>query len=67
MLSSLARLHLAASPAVWRHRLVAALTLIGWLLLAAVVTSLYVGHSSSPYDTCAAPSGRTVSCKLLHR
>jgi 4-amino-4-deoxy-L-arabinose transferase-like glycosyltransferase len=67
MLLSLERFHLATSPAVWGHRLVAALTLIGWLLLAAFIASLYVGHSSSPYGTCAAPSGRTVSCKLLHR
>jgi hypothetical protein len=67
MLMSLGRIHLAASPAVWCHRLLAALTVIGWLLLAALITSLYIGHSSSPYDTCAAPSGRTVSCKLLQR
>ena len=67
MLLSLDRFHLAASPAVWRHRLVAALTLAGWLLLAALIASFYVGHSSSPYGTCAAPSGRTVSCELLHR
>jgi hypothetical protein len=67
MMSLLDRRHLAASPAVWRHRLVAALAVMGWLLLAALITSLYIGHSASPYDTCAAPGGRMVSCKLLHR
>jgi hypothetical protein len=67
MLSSLDRLHLVASSAVWAHRLVAALTVAGWLLLAALIASFYFGHASSPYDTCAAPSGRSVSCTLLHR
>jgi 4-amino-4-deoxy-L-arabinose transferase-like glycosyltransferase len=67
MLSSLDRLHLTASPAVWRHRLVTAVTVAGWLLVAGLIASFYVGHSPSPYGTCAAPSGRTVACSLLHR
>jgi hypothetical protein len=67
MVLSLSRLHLGASPPEWRHRLVAALTVVGWLVIATLIASLYVGHSSSPYGTCAAPNGRTVSCTLLHR
>jgi hypothetical protein len=67
MVLSLTRLHLAASPAAWRHRLLAALTVTGWLLLAALIASAYIGHSSSPYGMCAAPNGRMVACSLLYR
>jgi hypothetical protein len=42
-------------------------TVAGWLLVAGLIASFYVGHSPSPYGTCAAPSGRTVACSLLHR
>jgi hypothetical protein len=66
MVFSPARLQLVGSPAVWRHRLVAAVTVVGWLMIAALIASLYVGHSPSPYGTCLAPNGRPVSCTLLH-
>jgi len=57
--------HLAAPLSTWRHRLIVIATIVGWLLLVAVITSFYVGQASSPYDTCSAPNGRTVSCALL--
>jgi hypothetical protein len=53
-----------------RHRynaFLAAVTVAGWLLLAWLIASLYVGHSPSPYGTCAARNGRMVACSLLHR
>lgn len=62
---SLHALHLAAPPATWRHRLIVIATIIGWLLLVGMITSFYIGHSSSPYDVCSTPSGRTVSCALM--
>jgi hypothetical protein len=67
MVLLLTRLHLAASPVVWRQRLLALLTVTGWLLLAALIALFYVGHSPSPYGACAAPNGRMVACTLLHR
>jgi hypothetical protein len=68
MVLSLERLHPDAPPAAWRHWLLIAATIAGWLLLVGAVGSLYVGHSSSPYGTCTAPSGRQVDCTLLrHR
>jgi hypothetical protein len=64
---SLHGLHLAAPPSTWRHRLIVLATIVGWLLLVALITSFYVGHSSSPYDVCTSPGGRPVSCALMHR
>jgi hypothetical protein len=49
------------------HRLVAVLTVIGWLLLAGLIASFYVGHSPGPYGMCSTPAGRSVSCALLRR
>jgi hypothetical protein len=46
---------------------VAVLTILGWLLLAGLIASLYVGHSPSPYGACASPNGRDVPCALLQR
>ena len=66
-MSTLAKLHLDASPTVWGHRFVVAATLAGWLVLAAAIASLYVGHAPSPYGMCTAPSGHSVACAMLKR
>ena len=49
------------------HTAVTIMTVIGWLLLAGVIGYSYVGHSSSPYGTCYASSGRSVPCELKAR
>jgi hypothetical protein len=67
MLLTLAKLHVDASPGVWGHRLVVVATLAGWLALAALIASLYVGHAPSPYGMCTTPSGRSVACAMLKR
>ena len=51
----------------WRRRTVACATVLGWLLVAAMIASRYVGHSTSPYGVCYARSGRSVPCDLTHR
>jgi hypothetical protein len=51
----------------WRARVVAGMTVAAWLALAAFIASSYVGHSSSPYGTCYAPSGRSIPCELAKR
>jgi 2'-hydroxyisoflavone reductase len=43
-----------------RSRLAAAATVLGWLVLAGLTASSYVGHSSSPYGVCYAAPGRGV-------
>jgi hypothetical protein len=48
-------------------RVVGAATMLGWLLLAVLVGSIYVGHSPGPYGVCYAPSGRSVPCNLVRR
>jgi hypothetical protein len=48
-------------------RVVAAVTVLGWLLLAALIGSAYVGHSPGPYGVCYAASGRSVPCDVAHR
>jgi hypothetical protein len=53
--------------AVWRRRLLACATVLGWLLLAGTIASSYIGHSTSPYGVCYAASGRSVPCELAHR
>ena len=56
------------TPAVERRRTaIAVATALGWILLAALIGSAYVGHSPSPYGVCQAPSGRSVPCSLLRR
>jgi hypothetical protein len=50
----------------WRDRLAASAAILGWLLLAGVIASQYVGHSSSPYGVCYAASGRSVPCEVAH-
>lgn len=52
--------------AAWSHRAVEIATVLGWIAIAAIIASFYVGHASSPYDTCAAATGRSVSCDALH-
>ena len=51
----------------WRGRFAAVASLLGWLLLAGLVASRYIGHSSSPYGVCYAASGRSVPCELMPR
>lgn len=67
MVLTLAKLHLDASPGVWGHRLVVVATIAGWLVLAGLIASLYIGHAPSPYGACMTPSGRSVSCAMLKR
>ena len=67
MVLSLTRLHRAETASEWLQRLVAVATVVGWLLLAGLVASLYIGHSPSPYGMCTTASGRSVSCAILHR
>lgn len=67
MILTLAKLHLDASPSVWGHRLVVAVTLAGWIVLAGLIASLYVGHAPSPYGTCTTPNGHSVACAMLKR
>jgi hypothetical protein len=56
----------ATTPALEHpSRVVATATVLGWLLLAALVGSIYVGHSPGPYGVCYAPSGRSVPCTLV--
>jgi hypothetical protein len=52
--------------AEWRRNVRACATVLGWLLLAGMIASAYVGHSSSPYGVCYAASGRSVPCELAH-
>jgi hypothetical protein len=66
MTSTLERL-IHAANAGWLHRLPAIASLIGWLLLAGLIASTYVGHSPSPYGMCSTTQGRMVSCALLRR
>jgi hypothetical protein len=49
------------------QRLVSVLTALGWLTLVVTVAVHYVGHSSSPYGVCYAPSGRDVPCQAVAR
>jgi len=56
-----------ASAPEWRHRFGAIASVLGWLLLAALIASRYVGRSSSPYGVCYAASGRSVPCGLVGR
>lgn len=57
----------SASAPEWRHRVGAIASVLGWLLLMALIASRYVGHSSSPYGVCYAASGRSVPCELVGR
>lgn len=41
------------------------LVLLALATLLLALGSTYVGHASSPYDTCYAASGRAVPCALL--
>jgi hypothetical protein len=59
---------LADVPAAERpSRIAAAATFVGWFLLAALVGSLYIGHSPSPYGVCQGRFSRPVPCELAHR
>jgi hypothetical protein len=60
-------LHSLADAHAMRARIVALATVLGWIALGALIGSMYVGHSTSPYGTCSAPSGRSVPCALLRR
>jgi hypothetical protein len=57
---------IGVSPgSVWAHvrrDLVAVATVAGWILLAAVIASSYVGHSFSPYGSCYNAKGRGIQC-----
>ena len=62
----------AAPPTIvprasWPQRVAGIATMLGWLLLAAVIGVSYLGHSRSPYGACYASSGRTVPCAVLAR
>jgi hypothetical protein len=55
----------APAHAGWRERVTVGAAVLGWLLVAAVIASRFVGHSSSPYGVCYAASGRSVPCALV--
>jgi hypothetical protein len=59
--------HPDSAPPTPRHRIVAVLTVIGWLALAALVGASYVGHSPGPYGVCYAPNGHSVPCAAVVR
>lgn len=67
MVLTLRKFTVGASPRTWGHRLVVAATLAAWILLAALIASLYFGHAPSPYGTCTTGNGRGVACSLLKR
>jgi hypothetical protein len=67
MVLTLDKFHLDASFRTFCYRVVVAATLAGWMLLAGLIASLYVGHSPSPYGTCTTANGRSVACSLLKR
>ncbi len=48
-----------------RHAMPVALALATLMTIGVLLGSTYFGHAHSPYDTCASPGGRTVSCSLL--
>lgn len=57
---------LASSP--WRTPLkfAEAATILGWILVVAVIAYSYLnGSTGGPYGTCYAPSGRGVPCELV--
>ena len=50
------------------QRLVKVATIVGWILVVAVIGGSYIGHASSPYGVCYAASGRSVPCTVVpHR
>ena len=51
-----------SNPTRWTRRVVGAVTLLGWLIVAGVIAASYVGHSSSPYGTCHNAQGRGIQC-----
>ena len=53
--------------AEWSQRVTATVTILGWLALAGLIASSYMGRSSSPYGVCYAASGRSVPCAALPR
>lgn len=58
----------ASSP--WRTplRLGEAATILGWILVVAVIAYAYLnGTTGGPYGTCYAPSGRSVPCELVRK
>ena len=38
------------------------LTVLGWILIACIIASSYVGHSFSPYGACHNAQGRGIQC-----
>ena len=44
------------------HRIITIATVLGWIAVAWVIASSYVGHSFSPYGTCQNASGRGIQC-----
>lgn len=60
----------AAESSPWRARLspAEAATVVGWLLVMAIIAYSYLGGSAGgPYGTCYAESGRSVPCELVDR
>ena len=57
----------APRPATQGQRAAAILSVIGWVLLVALVGATYVGHSPGPYGVCYASSGRSVPCAAVAR
>lgn len=64
-----ARAHTASvETSPWRANLrpAEAATLLGWILVVAIIAYSYLnGSTGGPYGTCYAPSGRGVPCELV--
>lgn len=55
----------ASADSIWARmtqQLVAIATVVGWILVAWIIATSYVGHSFSPYGTCYNASGRGIQC-----
>lgn len=55
----------ASARSVWSRvvqQLVALATVVGWILVAWIIATSYVGHSFSPYGSCHNASGRGIQC-----
>jgi hypothetical protein len=50
-----------------RERLAAGVVVLAWLILAGLIASSYVGHSTSPYGVCYSTAGRSVPCAAVAR
>ena len=67
MIAALDSRHSNPTPTTASRRILAVLTVLGWLAVAALVGASYLGHSPGPYGVCYASSGRSVPCAAVVR